>query len=321
MIRVGVDGSLDRQLFKNFTDAVELVWLPPDLDHEVDVEFLIAPFKLDTFKRQLPFLRGLKVIQCLWAGIDTVLSLIPPGITLCDGRGIHDIPTAEWAVAAILAMQKYIPLYVQLQAKEDWASRGTVQNLHIAMHKLSTSHPTPMYIDEVADKTVLIVGYGSIGQAIETRLAPFGCQFLRVARSSRPGVEPVGRLDDLLPLADIVVVIMPLTPETRGLIDAGRIGKLKQGALLVNAGRGAVVDTDALIEALSAGKMRAALDVTDPEPLPAGHPLWKAPNLLITPHVAGSTEKFIGRGVKLASVQAERYANGEPLENIVTAGY
>lgn len=321
MVRVGVDGSLDRELFKHFTKAVELVWLPPDLNHSIDIDLLIAPFKLDTLKRQLPYLNGLEVIQCLWAGVDTILPLIPPGVILCDARGIHDIPTAEWTVAAILAMQKYLPAYVELQAKEDWQGRLTVQDLHIAIQKRPVAHPSLRLVDEVADKIVLIVGYGSIGEAIEARLTPFGSKFLRVARSVRPGVSPVDQLDDLLPQADILVLITPLTSETRHLINAQRIGKLKQGALLVNAGRGPVVDTDALAVALVAGRIRAALDVTDPEPLPMGHPLWKAPNLLITPHVAGSTERFIGRGVKFASEQAERYTKGQPLENRVVGGY
>jgi phosphoglycerate dehydrogenase-like enzyme len=321
MVRVGVDGSLDRELFKDFTKAVELVWLPPDLDRENDVDLLIAPFKLDRFKRLLPYLRGLKVIQCLWAGVDTILPLVPPGLTLCDARGVHDIPTAEWTVAVILAMQKYLPLYVDLQAKEDWQGRSKVQDLHIRMHKRPSAHPSARLVDEVADKAVLIVGYGSIGQAIEERLAPFGCKFLRVARNLRPGVHTVDQLDDLLPQADIIILITPLTSETKHLMDAQRIRKLKQGALLVNAGRGPVVDTDELVNALMAGKIRAALDVTDPEPLPPRHPLWKAPNLLITPHVAGSTERFIGRGLKFASEQAERYSKAESLKNMVVGGY
>jgi phosphoglycerate dehydrogenase-like enzyme len=218
-------------------------------------------------------------------------------------------------------MQKYLPVYVEFQAKEDWQGRLAVQDLHIAIHKRPNVHPSARFVDEVAGKTVLIVGYGSIGQAIEARLTPFGSKFLRVARSARPGVHTVEQLDDLLPQADILILITPLTSETRHLMDAQRIGKLKQGALLVNAGRGPVVNTDELVKALVEGRIRAALDVTDPEPLPVGHPLWRAPNLLITPHVAGSTEKFIGRGLKFASEQAKRYAKGEPLENRVVGGY
>ena len=165
------------------------------------------------------------------------------------------------------------------------------------------------------------MGYGSIGQAIEARLAPFGPTFLRIARSAREGVEPVSKLDELLGLADIVVLIIPLTSETRHLMNAKRLAKMKPGALLVNAARGAIVDTDALVQALNEKRIRAAIDVTEPEPLPLGHPLWKAPNLLITPHVAGDSAKFMKRLFTMASAQAERFVRGEPLLNVVTGEY
>ncbi len=173
----------------------------------------------------------------------------------------------------------------------------------------------------MADTTVLIVGYGSIGKAIEERLAPFGPKFLRLARSRREGVEPVSKLDELLGQADIVVIIMPLTSETRGMIDAKRLAKMKPGALLVNAARGAIVDTDALLRALNEKRIRAVIDVTEPEPLPAGHPLWHAPNLFITPHVAGDSAKLMIGLFKLASAQVERFAKGQPLLNVVTGEY
>ena len=173
----------------------------------------------------------------------------------------------------------------------------------------------------MADSTVLIVGYGSIGQAVEARLAPFGAKFLRVARRAREGVHPVSKLDELLGQADTVVLIMPLTSETRHLMDATRLAKMKAGALLVNASRGPLVDTEALLQALQEKRIRAAVDVTDPEPLPPGHPLWSAPNLLITPHVAGDSSKFMQRAFKLVREQVERYARGESLLNIVTGEY
>jgi phosphoglycerate dehydrogenase-like enzyme len=164
-------------------------------------------------------------------------------------------------------------------------------------------------VDEVADYTILIVGYGSIGKAIEARLAPFGPKFLRVARRARDGVEPVSKLDELLGMADIVVLIIPLTSETQHIMNAKRLAKMRPGALLVNAARGAIVDPDALLQALNEKRIRAAIDVTDPEPLPLGHPLWNAPNLLITPHVAGDSAKFLKR-LFTASAQAERFARG-----------
>ena len=172
-----------------------------------------------------------------------------------------------------------------------------------------------------AARRCLIVGYGSIGAAVEARLAPFGCKFLRVARSARDGVAPVSALDDLLPRADIVILTTPLTSQTRGLINAARILRMKRGALLVNAGRGAVVETDALVRALNEGRIRAALDVTDPEPLPPDHPLWQAPNLLITPHIATDTPRFMRRAFAFAAEQAQRFARGVPLLNIIRGEY
>lgn len=321
MIRVGVDASLDESLFHNFTKKVELVRLPVELDHEVDIDFWVAPILPSTFTRQLPLLRGVKVIQSLWAGIDTVLSLVPKGITLCDARGVHDIPTAEWAVMAILAMQKYLPFFTELQKEENWQGRRGSEKLYREFHGIPNELVPPGLVDEVADATVLIVGYGSIGKAIEARLTPFGCNFLRVARTAREGVESVEGLDEWLPKADVVVLIMPLTAETTDLIDARRIAKMKHGALLVNAARGPLVNTGALLQALTERRIRAAVDVTDPEPLPPGHPLWKAPNILITPHVAGSSPKFVGRVIRFISEQAERFASGEPIKNVVAGEY
>ena len=148
-------------------------------------------------------------------------------------------------------------------------------------------------------------------------LEPFRVQLTRVARSARPGVHPVSELDSLLPAADVVVLILPHTPESDKLIGAPQLALLRQGALLVNAARGPIVDTDALVEALQSGRIRAAIDVTDPEPLPAGHPLWSCPNLLITPHVAGSTPEFGPRALAGAAEEIRRYMKGEPLQNLV----
>lgn len=321
MIRIGVEAFLDEALFKDFTSAAEVVRLPAELSSETAIDFLLSPLKNSTLKQQLPYLRGLKVIQSVWAGVDAQVPLVPKGVTLCDARGVHTASTAEWTVAAILAMKKYLPFYLKLQEQENWAGRLGAQQIYLESHGLTRGLYPPAIVDELAEATVLIVGYGSIGQAIESRLAPFDCKFLRVARHSRPGVDSVDRLDALLPQCDILVLIVPSTTETRHLINAGRLRKLKQGALLVNAARGPVVETEALIEALSAKRIRAALDVTDPEPLPPAHPLWKCPNLLITPHVAGSTAKFLSRAVRLASEQVDRYVRGEALLNVVRGSY
>jgi phosphoglycerate dehydrogenase-like enzyme len=168
---------------------------------------------------------------------------------------------------------------------------------------------------------VLIIGYGDIGAAIEARLAPFGVEIVRVARTARPGVAAIAQLPELLPQADAVVLVVPMTSETAGLIGAKEIALMKQGALLVNAARGPVVDTNALLAALESGRIRAAIDVTDPEPLPDGHPLWSAPNLLLTPHVAGSSPMFMVRAMQLAAAQIGRWLRGERLENVVEGEY
>jgi len=150
-------------------------------------------------------------------------------------------------------------------------------------------------------------------------LAPFNVNLLRVARGTRtePLVHAIGDLDSLLPRAEIVILILPSTEETYRLIGARQLALMPQGALLVNAARGPIVDTDALVETLNAGRIRAAIDVTDPEPLPEGHPLWSCPNLLITPHIGGSSPQFAPRALRVAADELRRYINGEPLQNVV----
>jgi phosphoglycerate dehydrogenase-like enzyme len=176
-------------------------------------------------------------------------------------------------------------------------------------------------LEELTGKRVVLVGYGSIGKDIETMLEPFHVELIRVARTARanPKVHAVSELDALLPKAQVVVLILPATAESRWLIDERQFGLMKQGTLLVNAARGPIVNTEALVEALKSGKIRAALDVTDPEPLPPEHPLWKCPNLLITPHVGGSSPEFARRALKVAADELRRYMAGEPLLNVVQA--
>lgn len=334
MVRVGVDASIDEAVLEDFTKEVNLVRVPEEPKGDIAVDFWVAAMPPRVLRRQWPHLKGVKVIQAPWAGVDTLLKLFPPEVILCDARGVHDIPTAEWALAAILAMEKFLPLFIEMQRQGKWAPGQQAQQIDgpsLAKSSAAQSTPAklpptqikdpPAPIHDVADSTVLIVGYGSIGQAVEARLAPFGAKALRVARSGREGVVPVSKLNDVLGQADIVVLTMPLTSETRHLMDARRLAKMKPGALLVNAARGPLVNTEALLQALQEKRIRAAVDVTDPEPLPPGHPLWSAPNLLITPHVAGDSTKFMKRAFKLASEQAERYARGEHLLNVVTGEY
>ena len=323
MVRVGVDENLADELLADFPPEAEIVRLPRTIPSPIEVDFWILPFYRKDAATSFTQLRGVKVAQSLMAGVDWILPWLPGDVTLCDGRGIHDISASEWVMAAIMASMKRLPLYRDLQNQQQWRGFATVTDGFLG----EAGAPRGQYKvlgEDLSGKTVLIVGYGSIGAAIEARLTPFGVSVLRVARSAReqPKVSAISELHTLLPQADIVVLIVPLTDETRGLIGAAEIGRMKHGALLVNAARGPVVVTDALVEALQQMRIRAAIDVTDPEPLPAGHPLWSAPNCLITPHIGGSTPEFIFRAFRFAAQQVRRFVAGEPLENVVTeAGY
>jgi phosphoglycerate dehydrogenase-like enzyme len=321
MVRVGIPSLIDKEWLTGFPAGAELVRMNPDQTSEIEVEFLLAPWNLSHAKQILPRVRGVKVVQAGTAGIEGLLPLIPAGATLCNAQGIHDAPTAEWTLTAILGALKFLPLYMQLQQEGRWVNREDADRNYGAIHPEALPSPTQLLIEELYGKTVLIVGYGAIGKAIEARLLPFEVEIMRIARTARPGVSAVSELHTLLPLADVVVLITPLTPETRHLMDAAALARMKQGALLVNAARGAVVDTDALVAALEARHILAALDVTDPEPLPTGHPLWRAPGLLLTPHIATSSTWYLKRVLALTRTQVARYVEGQPLENVIRGAY
>ena len=323
MVRVGVDENLARELLADFPPEAEIVRLPRTIPSPVEVDFWFVPFYRKDAQAVFQQLRGVKVAQSLMAGVDWILPWMPANITLCDGRGIHDISASEWVLAAIMATMKRIPLYRDLQHQQQWNGFATVTDDFLNESGVARGQ-YKVLAEDLSGKTVLIVGYGSIGAAIEARLTPFGVTVLRVARSPReqPPVRAVSDLHGLLPQADVVVLIVPLTNATRGMMGATEIALMKRGALLVNAARGPVVVTDALVEALQQRRIRAAVDVTDPEPLPPGHPLWSAPNCLITPHIGGSTPEFIYRAFRFGAAQVRRFIAGEPLENVVTeAGY
>jgi phosphoglycerate dehydrogenase-like enzyme len=241
------------------------------------------------------------VVQALTAGYEHLVDRVPPGTTLCNARGLHDSSTAEMALGLLLASERELPAYVRAQDAHRWEHDHT---------------------GSVAGSRVVIVGYGSIGAALDRRLTACEAEVVRVARSPRPAedVHAVADLDGLLPDADAVVLVTPLTEETRGLLDARRLALLPDGALVVNVGRGPVLDTAALLAETSSGRLRAALDVTDPEPLPADHPLWDSPGVLITPHVAGGAAAFYPAAARFVAAQVHRFAAGEPLQNVVVPG-
>ncbi|MBB6475965.1 2-hydroxyacid dehydrogenase [Sphaerisporangium rubeum] len=267
-------------------ESVE-VWIPP----------LIPPGPL---REMLGRMAKLRLVQTVTAGVEPYRPYIPDGVILCNARGVHDAGTAEWAVGAMISVVRDFPAFTLAQRTGEWTYRHT---------------------GVLADSTVLIVGYGSIGQALERRLAGFEVEVVRVARTAREGVYGMDDLPALLPQADVVVLLVPVTPDTVKMVDAGFLARMKDGAVLVNAARGSVVETDALVAELTAGRLRAALDVTDPEPLPQDHPLWTAPGVLITPHVAGSTPASVRRTCKLVRSQMLRYLSGEPLNNVITGSY
>jgi phosphoglycerate dehydrogenase-like enzyme len=323
MVRVGVDESLSEELLADFPRDAEIVRIPRNFSGTVEIDFWILPFQRRDAAEAFSHLRGVKVVQSMMAGVDWITPWLPKDVVLCDGRGIHDISASEWVLAAILSSLKQFPLYRDMQLREEWKGQASVADGFLNEGGAQVGQYRVLG-DDLAGKTVLIVGYGSIGAAIEARLAPFGVKILRIARSARstPEVHAVTDLKKLLPEADVVVAIVPLTADTRGLMGATEIGLMKHGALLVNAARGPVVATDALVEALNQHRICAALDVTDPEPLPPGHPLWFAPNCLITPHVGGSTPQFIYRAFRFGADQVRRFIAGKTLENVVTdAGY
>ena len=272
--------------------------LPPSAD---EVEFYVPAYQMGRVEPGLlDRLPRLKVVQTLTAGVDHIRGAVPPGVVLCNGRGIHDTSTAELAVTLVLSSLRGIPEFVRAQERGRWQFERR---------------------ESLADNQVLIVGHGQIGAAIEARVVPFEAEGVRVARRARPGVHAIAELPDLLPAADVVVLIVPGTGETRHLVDEAFLARMKEGALLVNVARGSVVDHDALASALHAGRIRAALDVTDPEPLPDGHPLWSAPHLLVTPHVGGASSAMWPRAYRVVRAQLERFARGEPLANQVTGEY
>jgi phosphoglycerate dehydrogenase-like enzyme len=284
-------------------DRVELVrWdllgpLDPEVAARVDAvvigHYWVQPERWRRLTTDVPALRYVFLPS---AGFEHALSRVPAGVTVCNGRGVHSAGTAELAVGLILASQRGLVDAIDAQREHRWW--------------------TPQ-LPSLADRRVLVVGAGSLGRAVAERLGPFEVRLTQVARSARADVHGIDELHDLLPEADIVVLTVPLDEGTAHLIDAAALAAMPDGALLVNVARGRVVDTEALLVEVRKGRLRAALDVTDPEPLPADHPLWSAPGVIITAHQGGNSDATAPRVAALVRRQIEHLLAGEPVENVV----
>jgi phosphoglycerate dehydrogenase-like enzyme len=249
-----------------------------------------------SYAAQMP---NLKTLQMLNAGYDDALAYLRPGLTLCNARGVHDTSTAELAVGLAIASRRGFPEFMREQIAGNWSHHRT---------------------SALSDSKVGIIGYGSIGKKIAQNLSGFEVSITAFTQSGRDGSLTIDQLDSHLPNLDIVILILPLSDSSRHLFNAQRLAAMKDGALLINVARGPVVETDALVAELNSGRIFAALDVTDPEPLPAGHPLWSAKNLLLVPHVGGNSDAFEPRGRALIESQLKLLAAGSPLEHVVAQG-
>jgi len=290
----GVRAILPDQDFRLFSDALRE-------DELAAVEFYVPPYPggpaVFEMMSRLP---GLKVIQLLTAGVDWILPRIPPGVILCRAIGVHEASVAEQVIAGVLAITKDIPAFVRFQERAEWAH-----------HR----------VGGLLGMRAVVLGYGAIGKATGDLLGAFGVEVKGVSRSGRHATFPLSAMSELLPTCDIFVITLPLTDETKGMVDAQMLSLLPDGALIVNVSRGSVVESTALERELVSGRLRAALDVTEPEPLPQESPLWRLPNVLITPHVGGDTDLFPRLASQLVVAQMKRYIAGLPLEHQVVGKY
>jgi phosphoglycerate dehydrogenase-like enzyme len=258
-------------------------------------EFLVVDFGRDDVVDALASLASLRVVQVLLAGSDWIAPAVPPGVMLCTARGVRDEAVSEWVVAALTGVHSGLLSAVRNQSERSW---------------------TRVTGGELAGQRVLILGMGSIGRVLGRKLEALGTEVVGVAREAREGIRGVGELSDLLPTVDAAVVLLPLTASTAGMVDARLLARLRNGAVLVNAGRGAVIDTDALTREVASGRLMAVLDVVDPEPLPAQHPLWVLPGSYLSPHIAGATRQARERAGVFAAEQLRRFLQGDPLLNV-----
>jgi phosphoglycerate dehydrogenase-like enzyme len=272
-----------------------LVWRPGDPASSTVLDLLVMPYTVS-----YESLRGLgsivRHIQSQSLGYDGASHFVPAGVTFSNAVGVHEAPTAEMAMTLILASQRGWPAVGRNQESQNW-DRPTWPGL--------------------IGQRVLLIGVGGIGREFEKRIAGFDVELTRVARTARAGIHGIDELPALLPGADIVVLAIPLNDETRGLVDGAFLDQLPHGALVVNVSRGPIVDTAALVEHVRTGAVRSALDVVDPEPLPAGHPLWSLPGSLISPHLGGAVQSMNTRVDPLVLEQIQLLLRGERPKNIV----
>lgn len=254
----------------------------------------------DWVRRTLPSFPALRLVQLLSAGVEPWPGLVPDGVALCSGKGIHGASTAELAVALTLALIRDLPRYAAQQREQVWRR-----------------HPPR----GVEGENVLVLGAGDVGGRVATTLSALGATTHVVGRTEREGVLSLEAGRRLLPHCSVLVVALPLTDETRRLVDEAWLAALPDGAVVVNVARGAVLDQDALTAEVSAGRLRAGLDVTDPEPLPPGHPLWTLPGVIVTPHIGGGTEGWADRAAGVVGEQLRRLRAGKPPCCEVISGY
>jgi phosphoglycerate dehydrogenase-like enzyme len=294
---------------RGLDERLEIVEIPQDpmADPRLDeVRVLVPPLMRNSgderydLKALMEGAKSLEYVQALSAGVDGIVRAVPDRVLLCSVRGAYDQLMAELLLAGILGDYKELPHYVHAQGAGSWE---------------------PKLVRVLRGATVLFVGYGSIAQCLERHLAPFEVTVRKVARTARGDIVSLADLPGLLPSADVVVVLTPLTDETRKLVDAGFLGRMKPGALLVNGARGACVDTEALLAATAQRGIRAFLDVTDPEPLPDGHPLFSAPGVFLTPHVGSLVADNQERCFRVVRANLERWIAGEAPLNRVEYGY
>lgn len=294
-------------------EGVEVVAYDPRDQERVpgggrEVDVLALPFVAGRWMTRLAEVPGLRGVILASAGFEHALPYLPAGVDLANAVGVHDTATAEMALALMLAAQRELPEHVRAQTEGRWQRTGVGQRRSLA------------------DSRVVVVGYGGVGRALARRLLASECEVVAVASRERAGDELVERvhgidaLPTLLPQADVLALAVPLSPATQGLIDARALALLPDDALVVNVARGPVVDTEALRAECASGRLRAALDVTDPEPLPEGHPLWSTPGVLISPHVGGGTPASLPRMVAYLERQLGAYRDGGRLLHVVATG-